>query len=427
MVLLALVAAGMIFTPQVVGLIAGGDGFTGVEGKLALTVHQTRIMFSFILFVSLYAYFMAILNALGAFWLPAFAPTLWNVSMLAFIFFGRESLGNDALAWGTLIGGVLQMAILIPLLVKKGYFPNFGKFWGSPEVRKVLKALGPSILGLSVLQLTVIINTHFASHLEEGANSWIFLADRILELPLSLFAVSLGTVALTTLSGHWSNGDRESLIHSAAHAFRLVLFVAIPSACGLLFLSRPMMETLFQHGRFSAYDTAKAASVVQIYGLGVIGAAGVRVMAPVFYAMKNTWTPAIAAIVALICHVVIAQVLMAQFGIQGLAASSVLSGFINLGVLMLAFRKNVGPFPWKELLKSVARFLVAAAVLSAVCSIQYWFESFGDEGIVIRALRLGATILLAIIAYFGMSYLLGVPEFTEVVKPRIDRLKKRFF
>jgi len=420
---------GTVFAPQIVNLIASGEGFTSIPGKLELTIRHSRIMFCFIWLVSMYAYFMAVLNTLRIFWLPAFAPALWNVSMIVFMVWGRGFLHEDSLAWGVVAGGVLQLAIMIPEISRRGYLPSIRSFWGDPHIKKVLRAMGPSILGLSVLQFAVIINTHFATRLEEGSNTWIFLADRVLELPLAMFAVSLGTVSLPTFAAFWSCGDKDGLTESSLHAFKLVLFVAIPAAIGIYFLATPIIDTLFHHGRFSDHDTIMAGKVLRVYGFGVLGAAGVRVMAPVFYAMKNTWLPALAAAIALTCHVFIAQFLMALWGIQGLALSSAFSGIINLMVLIVAYQVLVTRFPWRDLVFSVGRFIIAGVALGFATQLQHPLEAFGGSSTMVKALRLLIVISVSASLYMTVCYFLKVPEFTETmatfaIKIR-GRLKKK--
>ena len=201
------------------------------------------------------------------------------------------AIPSDVLAWSTLVGGVLQAVILIPVLHKRNFIPHFRKWWGNSAVKRVLRAMGPSILGLSVMQVTVLINTYFASRLEEGSNSWLFWADRILELPLSIFAVSVGTAALPMLSSLWSKGDKKAMSEASLHALKLSLFLAVPCAAGIFVLSHPIVHTLFEHGKFKLHDSQMTGEILQVYGFTVIIATGIRVLAPAFYAMKNTWLP----------------------------------------------------------------------------------------------------------------------------------------
>lgn len=424
--LLLLTLTGTIFAGSVVSLLTTGEGFLSIPGKLDLTIHQTRIMFCYILFISVYAFFAGILNSLRVFFLPSFAPALWNLTVIAGVLFFRDffpaPFQSDVLAWATVIGGVLQAIILIPALRKRQFLPHLyflemRRWWKNPAVRRVLRAMGPSALGLSVMQLAVLINTYFASQLQEGSNSWIFWADRILELPLSLFAVSIGTAALPSLSILWSKGLRAEMSEASLQALRLSLVLAMPCAAGLWTLSTPIIHTLFEHGRFSSLDTVMTAQVVRIYGLGVIFAAGVRVLAPAFYAMKNTWLPAMSAAIALGFHIIFAVSLtqIYHYGVVGLACSSVASSGVNLLVLLLAYQKLIAPLHFETLLKPVIKFGVASLVLMLAGTSHPIFERFFGDDHLGRVLSLGMTIGICAGAYFVSCSLLRVSEVNDVV------------
>jgi putative peptidoglycan lipid II flippase len=418
---------GTLGAGPLVRFLSSGEGFTAIPGKMDLTIHQTKIMFCYIMLVSLYAFAMGVLNTMRVFWLPAVAPALWNVAMIVGILFFRNTFAipEDVLAWSTVVGGILQGLILIPGLKKYGYIPKFKTWWGNPAVRKVLRAMGPSVLGLSVMQLAVLINTHFASQLEEGSNSWIFWADRILELPLSIFAVSVGTAALPALSSLWSRGDRAGMGEASLHALKLSLFMALPCAAGLYILSVPMVHTLFEHGRFTAKDTLMTAAVIQVYGFNVIFATGVRVLAPSFYAMKNTWLPALSAAVALACHVVIATILTKRLGVVGLATSSVLSGGINFIFLLIAYQKFVLPFNFANLLNSLGKFILASVALIAVASQHRFIENILGDSHGARILSLLINIGLASATYFLVAWFLKTSELTETLGEFHKRFKSK--
>jgi putative peptidoglycan lipid II flippase len=285
--------------------------------------------------------------------------------------------------------------------------------------------MGPSVLGLSVMQLAVLINTHFASQLEEGSNSWIFWADRILELPLSIFAVSVGTAALPALSALWSRGDRQGMGEASLHALKLSLFMALPCAAGLYILSVPMVHTLFEHGHFTPKDTAMTAAVIQVYGFNVIFATGVRVLAPAFYAMKNTWLPALSAGVSLVCHVIIATILTKKLGVVGLATSSVLSGGINFTFLLFAYQKFILPLNFANLLSSLGKFILASFGLIAVASQHRILESLLGDGHGARILSLVLNITVASMTYFLISWALKTPEMIETLGEFYRRFKSK--
>ncbi|MBK9294861.1 MAG: murein biosynthesis integral membrane protein MurJ [Oligoflexia bacterium] len=431
LVLSILTLLGTLYPEVMVTPLTSGEGFTQIAGKVDLTVHQARIMFCYILLVSFYAFFMGILNSLQIFWLPAVAPAFWNLAVILSILFFRNyfEIKSDVLAWATILGGVLQLVVLIPNLLKSQLFPKFSAFWKNRATWRVVKAMGPSVLGLSVMQVGVIINTYFASQLEQGSNSWIFWADRILELPLSLFAVSVGTAVLPTLAAQWSKGEKEQMRQTSLHSLKLTFLMAFPCAFGVYFLSYPIIQTLFEHGQFQNYDTLMTSSILQIYGFGIIFAAGVRVIAPTYYAMKNTWLPALSAATALIIHVFIAQLFMQKWGVRGLAASSVLSGGINFLILIFSYRLTGASLKIYELVPFFIKVIIACIALSFTASFTY---SLTDKFIVsviqsraAQSINLIFTIMLAAFVYFAVCRALKLEEITEISSKVFNKLKAK--
>lgn len=430
-ILSALTIVGTAFPHLMVEPLTQGAGYSQVEGKVDLTIHQAQIMFCYIMLVSLYAFAMGILNTMRKFWLPAVAPALWNFAMIVGVLFFRNSfeISSDVLAWSTVVGGILQLGILIPMLVKSGFFPRFAAFWKISGVGKVIRAMGPSVLGLSVMQIGVVINTYLASHLEQGSNSWIFWADRILELPLSLFAVSVGTAVLPTLSSLWSHGQKSEMRQMSLHSLKLTFLLAFPCAFGVYFLAQPIIQTLFEHGKFNSYDTQMTANILRIYGIGVIFAAGVRVLAPTYYAMKNTWLPALAAAFALCCHVMLAQIFIKYWGVQGLAASSVLSGGINFLILVISYRLTGERLKLFETAPFVIKVLIACGGLSIVACGSFnqftlLFSWVGNPHIE-RAVALSITLFLSAITYFVICRLLKLKELHEITSKITKKFSKR--
>ncbi len=426
-VLSLLTILGTLFAQPIVTTLSSGEGFTSIPGKLELTVHQTRIMFCYIFLVSMYAFFMGILNTVRIFWLPAVAPALWNLSLIIGVLFFRNTfeISSDVLAWATIIGGFLQAAILIPSLRKNDFIPVFRKWWGSSAVNRVLKSMGPSVFGLSVMQITVLINTYFASNLEEGSNSWIYLADRILEFPLSIFAVSMGTAALPTLSKLWSKGDREGMSEASLHTLKLSLFMAIPCAAGIYVLAQPIVHTLFEHGKFSSHDSEMTSAIIRVYGIGVIFATGIRVLAPSFYAMKNTWAPALAAAMALVCHLFIAYFLTRMFGVVGLAASSVISMTINFLVLVILYQRIITSLGLARLFTTLFKILLASLALGFFAQSHVYFENLFSDDYGGRAISLVLVVLISASVYLGVAWLLNISELTETSQEFTSRIKRK--
>ena len=246
-VLSVLTVLGIVFAEPVLNLLLDPK-YLEVAGKMELTVRFARIMFGFIFLMSTYAFFMGILNALGKYALAAMAPTFFNMAMIVSTLLPHRffSVEGDGLAWGVLVGGVLQTLILVPSLMSKGYFPSLSFQWRNPDIYRIFKSMAGGFIGLGLMQVTTLVNMRFASHLGEGAISYIYWADRLLELPLSLVSVSLGTALLPTLAAMWSRKEENRMSETTHFYLRLNLFVAIPSALGLYFLARPIVELLFQ-------------------------------------------------------------------------------------------------------------------------------------------------------------------------------------
>ncbi len=431
LILAALTTAGILFAEPLVRFMVE-DHFDAVPGKFDLTVRFAQIMFGFIFLMSSYAYFMGILNALGSFALPAVAPTFFNIAMIIANFIPREwqAVEGDALAWGVIAGGILQTGILLPALAKRGYLPKLRFSGWSPQIANIFKNMIPGMLGMGLLQITTLINTNFASQMGEGSNSYIYYADRLLELPLSLVSVSLGTALLPTLSRLWASQEKSKMIETANYYVRLNLFVAIPAALGLFFLGIPIVELLFQRGKFSAADALETGSILQVYAFTLVVSSSVRVLVPSFYAIKNTWYPAVVSGVCLVGHIFIAPILMQKWGLQGLVLSTLISAFANFILLLAAYPWMIGRFPFGNLLMGVFKFSMAGIVLGFICQIYFpLFAQFNQWGLSLnlnRLISLAVVILLAMIGYGLTSWALGVEEFKHLKESLQGRLLKKF-
>jgi putative peptidoglycan lipid II flippase len=413
--LAVLTALAILFADPIMRLLLDAD--YGAE-KLLITVRMARVMFGFIFFIATYAYFMGILNALGKFALPALAPTLFNVSMIlstlipgdVFVFEG------DGLAWGVLIGGGLQMGVLIPALWRLGALPRVRWTGMTADIRKVLQHMVPGLVGMGLLQFVTIVNLKYASGLGDGMISYIYWADRLLELPLSLVAVSLGTALLPTLAGLWSQGKREQMSETVNYYLRLNLFIAVPAALGLFFLARPMVEVLFMRGQFNSADAEATATVLRVYAWLLIATSGVRVLVPVYYATQNTWFPAAVSGLSLLLHIGLAPVLMKSWGLEGLVISSFVSAAVNMALLLGFYRKYIGEFDFNKFLQQVFKFTMAGLVMGAVLQLHHPLQEALGEALVAKILGLAIMMALGAATYVGMSSFLKLEELRALKK-----------
>lgn len=428
LVLTCLTAGGIIGAESVLRTLLD-PAYVANTAQFDLTVRMAKIMFGFIFLMSHYAYFMGILNALGEYSLPAMAPVFFNIAMIVSTLMPATwfSSPGDGLAWGVLVGGVWQAGVLLPALIKRGYLPRISWNWRHPGVHRVLRSMAPGLLGTGLLQITTIINLRFASRLGEGAISYIYWADRLLELPLSLVAVSLGTALLPTLSKMWSENQRDKLLETAQHYLRLNLFVCLPAAAGLFFLAGPIVEVLFKRGRFTEADGAATAMVVSIYAFILIASSSVRVIVPVYYAMKNTWWPAMVGGLCLGVHVVVAPPLMSRWGLPGLVSSSFISAILNFLLLAVPIRRWVGSFGWTTVGFSALRNLVASFLMGVIVSLVNQslrpYLGVGEWG---RLLNLLISIAVGLVFFVVMAQILKSEEMETTFRTIKDKIQRKF-
>jgi putative peptidoglycan lipid II flippase len=400
---------GLISTETIMGFLL--DANYGGE-KRELTVHLARIMFGYIFLVTTYAYFMGILNALGSFAWAAMAPTFFNVVMILFALIPDRhfAASGDGLAWGVLIGGIVQVMVLIPVLQRRHVLPRFSTAWKNADISAVLRHVLPGLLGMGLLQFMTLINLRYASGLGEGAVSYIYWADRLLELPLSLVSVSLGSALLPTLSHLWHTNQVQRMSETANYYLRLNLFIAVPAALGLYFLAAPIIEALFMRGHFTAGDVEGTASVLRVYAFLLIAASCIRVLVPSYYAVKNAWYPAMVTVLCLVTHWILAPRFASLGGLPQLMLAALISATVCVIFLLVGYQARVGVFDFGLLLRQVGKFLLAGAVMCAVLLIyDPLIQFFGKAGGV-QVVVLLLTIALGALTYGVASHVLDIDE-----------------
>ncbi|MFS4460420.1 murein biosynthesis integral membrane protein MurJ [Bdellovibrio sp. HCB2-146] len=423
LLLSVLTVLGFVTTEQILHVLLA-ENYHLDTVKWELTVRMARIMLGFVFFVSQYAYFMGLLNALGSFGLPAAAPALLNIAMLVFTFMPSEwfPVAGDQLAWGVLVGGVLQAAILWFALKSRNYLPQWKSDFWSADLKRVLLPILPGLLGTGLSQFMTLLNLYFASALAAGAISYIYWADRLLELPLALVSVSLGTALLPMLSEFAQGHQHERFRETLADQLLVNFFFGIPSALGLFFLARPIVEVLFMRGQFNAVDAEATAEVLRVYSLSLIVVSGGRVLAPAFYAFKQGWVPAVFAVLALVSHFVMAPFWIAQWGLAGLVFSSMLAMTFQFVLLVIALRYIRVTLPLKKTAREFSKMLLAGAALVVAVQIDsILLRQFGD----VKFVRFGAlafTILFGAAVYIFISAALRV----EVCESLLTHLRTKF-
>ncbi len=411
-VLITLVVLACLFMESILGFVVGGQGYLSEPGKFELTVQVARILFSFVFFITYFAFFMAVLNSLGRFALAAVAPCLLNLSLIFGAIFAVQwiELNVQILAVAALLGGFFQALLLVPQVFRLGYRPRFVLFWKTPELVRVMKTVIPGMLGMSIVQITALINTRFASELDQGSISWMYWADRVLELPLSLFAVSLGTALLPTLSGYWSRGDSEGMAETAHKYLKLIYFLSIPVAVGMFVLAELVVEVLFGRGSFSRHDVIMTTSILHVYAFMLLVSSGVRVLVPSYYAIKNTWFPAFVSVTCLGFHIAMAPFLMERFGLVGLAYSSFLVAGLNLLILILFHPFFIGVFNFLPLIFHVFKVGLATIPMGLFLFVYRYKAAWGATGGFLQAISLIGCIIIAGGVFIYSAKILSIQE-----------------
>ena len=408
LVLALITIVGMIAAPWVI--MATAPGFTDDADKFALTSSLLRITFPYILLISTASLVGAILNTWNRFSVPAFAPTLLNVSMILFAIFAAPHFNPPilALAWAVTVGGVLQLAYQLPYLKKIGMLVlpriNF-KDKGS---LRVVKLMGPAILGVSVSQISLIINTIFASFLASGSVSWMYYADRLMEFPAGVLGVALGTILLPSLAKSYSSGDHEGYNRLMDWGLRLCFLLALPCSVALGILAQPLVVSLFQYGNFTAFDALMTQRALVAYSIGLLGLIAVKVLAPGFYSRQNIKTPVKIAIVTIILTQLMNLAFIGPLKHAGLSLSIGLAACLNAALLYWQLRKQDIFRPHPGWGKFLARLLVAVLVMSGVLiGMLVLLPSWDTGSMFYRLSRLMLVVIVGAGSYFATLMLLG--------------------
>jgi putative peptidoglycan lipid II flippase len=408
LVLVAVTALGVVAAPLLVYVSA--PGFSADAEKFELTVAMLRVTFPYIFLISLVSLAGGILNTWSRFAVPAFTPTLLNVAFIvgALAFAPYFDPPVMVLAWAVFAGGILQLALQVPFLVRIGMLPRLAWAPRDPGVRRILLLMGPAVLGVSVAQLSLLLNTIFASFLREGSVSWLYYADRLMEFPTGLLGVALGTVLLPSLSKHHSDRAPEEFSRLLDWGLRLTLMLALPAAVGLAMLAVPLIATLFHHGRFDAHDVEMTRQALVAYSVGLLGLILVKVLAPGFYAQQNIRTPVKIAVVTLLLTQVMNAIFIVPLGHAGLALAIGLGACINAGLLYRKLRAHgiYAPQPgWGRFAAKIAAALALMAVALHFASgpSAWWLGA----GWAVRTGALLAVVSLGAAVYLGALWALG--------------------
>ncbi|HEX5035874.1 MAG TPA: murein biosynthesis integral membrane protein MurJ [bacterium] len=412
--LIAISAAGILLSPWLVKLTAWG--FSSDPEKFALTVKLTRVMFPYLLMISLAAWAMGILNSCKHFGSPAASPIFMNLGIIlgALVFTRYFDPPVMGLAIGVLVGGAMQLACHFPFLAQFKFWPSLTWEPRHPAVKRILGMMVPAAYGAAVYQFNVIAGTFLASFLPTGSVSYLWYADRVMEFPLGIFAVSLATVILPTLSEHAADNNVKALKETFGFALRMIFFITVPAAGGLMILSNDIIRTLFQHGEFGPASTQATASALICFAAGLPFISGVRVTSNAFYSMQDSKTPVRVATMSVAVDFAVSLALMWSLKHVGLAIAVATASVFNFVMHVVDFRKKVGALGLGRILAGTARTVIATLVMvGAIWAFKRYVPLLpGREGHVMDAARLGVHIVLGIAVYLLAGLALRMEEFS---------------
>ncbi len=404
-----LTVAGVAAAPWLVRIMA--PGFTREPAKLHLAVELTRLMFPYALFLAVAALAMGVLQAHRRFLWPALAPAAYNVAIItvAVLFADRWLSPVRAISLGVVVGGLAQLLIQLPAVRRVGYRLRPAWHPRDPAVRRVVRLMGPGILGLAILQVNILISTLLASFLPDGAVSYLYYANRVMEFPLGLFGIAIATAALPELADHAARDDTAGLIQALRRALQLCLLVMIPAGVGMAVLGRPIITLLFASGAFTEADVAGTRGALVAFAAGVWAYATVKVTIQAMYAQQDTATPMKTGAVTVVVDVALSLLLMGPLAHAGLALATSLAAAFQFGLLMLLLRRRLGPLGGRAILATTGRALVASGVMALAC----WGADTrwgGGPGRLAALAELALLIPAAVAVYGATLLLLGGEE-----------------
>ena len=403
---------GMLAAPLIAAVFA--PGAVNEPGKFELIEQMLRITFPYLIFISMMALAASVLNSFGKFALPAVTPVLHNLTVIAAMLWlaPRFDVPAKALAWGVLAAGILQLLVLWPSLGKLGLRPTLKPGFGNPDVKRVAKLMLPTLFSSSVAQLNLLVGTIFASLLATGSQTWLYLSDRLVEFPLGLFGVAIGTVILPHLSRRHAATDAEGYGAALDWGLRLALLAGVPAALGLLLLAEPLTAVVYQGGKFTGHDTRMAAISLSAMSLGIPAFMLSKVLSPAFYARQDTRTPMRAAILTVIANVVLTIALTTPLWLYkvpgahgGIALATGLAGIFNAWLLWRYLKRAGLLRPQPGWGRYWLRLGVACAVMTAVV---LGLRLYIGDWTTMPSLLHRALLLLAVVAAGGIAYVLAL-------------------
>ena len=408
-VLLGVTLVAMLGAPLLTAVFA--PGFLDDAEKFSLASDMLRITFPYLLLISLTAFAGAILNSYDRFAVPAFTPVILNLVMIGAAVFVSPVMTTPvmALAWGVFVAGALQLFFQLPFLMRLGLLPRPKVDYRYEGVRQVLGLMAPAIFGVSVSQINLLLDTVLASFLQTGSVSWLYYSDRLSELPLGVFGIAIATVILPNLSRKHAAASRDQFSATLDWAVRAVLLIGLPAALALMLLAKPLIATLFYYGEVTDFDVAMSARSLIAYAAGLLAFMQIKVLAPGFFARKNTRTPVKIGIVAMVANMVFNLILIVPLAHAGLALATSLSAWLNAGLLWWVLRRDGA---WQSqpgwlrfgVQVALANGALAVAILSLRGSTEHWLLVSGLQ----RSMDMTLIVVVGALVYFATLAIAGV-------------------
>lgn len=424
---------GIVCAPQLIVVLA--PGFAPEKAELAIFL--TKVMYPFILLVSLAALVMGMLNAKNLFTAPALASSFFNLGSIiggvAFGWYIDPHFGERALtglAFGTLLGGLLQLLVQLPSLSQAGFRLALDFRWCDPGVKKVLLLMLPAVIAASAVQINVMVNSIFASYLGDGPVSWLSYAFRLMQLPLGVFGVAIATVTLPLVSRIAALGDVIKFRSTLLKALQLALFLTLPSAVGLIILAQPIIALIYERGKFHTHDTIQTATALQFYALGLVSYSCIKVLSPAFYALNHRYTPMMVSFLSIILNLFFNWIFIFELnmGHRGLALSTALSATLNFGLLYFFMVRFIGGLHFRQLLSTLWRCSLATLpMIVLVWFFSHWLEQLHQMSLIMRTGGLLLMISASIALFLSTCLLLQVEEMSDfllILQRRWNRLRK---
>lgn len=422
------VIIGMLFSDGLVHLLA--PDFAQIPGKFELTRDLTVIMFPFLLLVSLAALLMGILNTRKHFFIPALSSSCFNLgSIIVGVFFAYllpiwNIPAIFGMAIGTLAGGLAQLTIQLPLLFKERLRPSLFIDLKDPGLRRIGRLVIPAIIGLSATQMNIFINTNFASRCTEGSVAWLSYAFRLMQFPIGLFGVALSIVTLPAVSRLAAQRDFSALGDTLVSSLMIAFALTIPAAIGLWILAEPVIRLIFEHGRFTAFDSLMTAEALRYYSIGLTAYSAIKILVPVFYALNDTRWPVIGSFTAVGLNIVIISLTINHLAHRAIALSTSITICMNFILLAVILYKKMGSYPAWRLFIGLCKICVAGAAMGmSLLFIEAFFRP--SNSLPILSLQLTCYITAGAGIYAVMLFILRFPEVKEVSLGLIKYLQRK--